>query len=583
MTPERKIIFQSENITLVLLEYGTDDVVVTFNELGAVINGDRFWGDVLFDKMEVTAIGFMTPKPNWYPIQETKEAVAAANRAINGRRVITYGHSQGGYGALKFSKALSASVALSFCPQWSIDPADVGTFDTQYARWHIPDLENGSKIEAPDLCPRNFIFFDPHHKVDSAHADNIISCGNVERVIVPFTSHRSVAIVSQGKIAGDLFNYVRQSDEISSAYLRNLIRRARSKSDNYKGEKASALLARAKYSTRFLDVVIQTFSGPLRTVMECRRHAYSGDLETASAILSGMTDAEFLQTEFLAFWAGFRALSFEAGELRIARLMRARYPGNSLACLHAVNSFIQYGKSDEAVAELSEIATFTDAKDHIGYFVHFITLLKRDDLNESLLFPLMEKAAETPADLLDVKFKIADILKWKQSRSKYFNYLMEMAPLCEDSPGHLMRLGGMFGEIGESGASAEIFRKLSKRNPGDLPLYLKYLAALAATDQFHCQMYLDAFISENQMTAELWWLLSFPRELIGKHFDAIKDVRAALRGGADPLECNRRLLYLYEVTGQGRRVRKLKSSMRPDKGPAFSWLFWRPKAAPLSP
>ena len=110
----RRIIFQSDNVRLILDEKGTDTVIVSFNEMNFAWNGDQYWGQKLLEPLQVTVLGFVTPEPNWYPPDDMKGAIPAAIEAIAGRRVVTYGFSQGGYGALKFSRALSASTAVAF-------------------------------------------------------------------------------------------------------------------------------------------------------------------------------------------------------------------------------------------------------------------------------------------------------------------------------------------------------------------------------------------------------------------------------------------------------------------------------------
>ncbi|MBV8524969.1 MAG: hypothetical protein JOY71_23090, partial [Acetobacteraceae bacterium] len=147
MENNKSILFKSDHLTVVLSEHGSDCVFVTFNEMGLRANGFRFWGDGLLDSLKLTSIGFVSSSPDWYAPDDMEPAAKACSSYIKARRVVTYGYSQGGYGALKYSRLLSADLALSFSPQWSINPADVGDFDRRFTQHYDAERRNGERIE----------------------------------------------------------------------------------------------------------------------------------------------------------------------------------------------------------------------------------------------------------------------------------------------------------------------------------------------------------------------------------------------------------------------------------------------------
>ena len=70
MAAARRIIYRSEHLTVVHIDAQSETVVVTFNEMGTQASGDHYWGDTLLERMGVSAIGFVSAKPNWYPLAD---------------------------------------------------------------------------------------------------------------------------------------------------------------------------------------------------------------------------------------------------------------------------------------------------------------------------------------------------------------------------------------------------------------------------------------------------------------------------------------------------------------------------------
>ena len=131
---QKSLIYESEHIAVVSQPAPSPAFFVTFNELYLQAGGLEFWGDKLLERLGVGSVGVVSKRPNWYPQKDMEVACRLISGIADGRRLITYGHSQGGYGALKYARRLEAALSLAFCPQWSINPADVGAFDERYTK-----------------------------------------------------------------------------------------------------------------------------------------------------------------------------------------------------------------------------------------------------------------------------------------------------------------------------------------------------------------------------------------------------------------------------------------------------------------
>lgn len=115
----RETLYRGLHVTVIAGDRRSDTVFVTFNPLIGITSGDTFWSESFLHKQRVDAIGIVSSEPDWFPADEMLSAVEAVKRHTAGRRVLTYGFSRGGYGALKFSRALGAERAIAFCPKFT--------------------------------------------------------------------------------------------------------------------------------------------------------------------------------------------------------------------------------------------------------------------------------------------------------------------------------------------------------------------------------------------------------------------------------------------------------------------------------
>jgi len=192
---QRQIIYEDADIRVIWHPGQTDYVMISFGDLNTLADGLRFFADGPADKADIATIGIVAKSGNWYPAS----ALAAASDVINRHAAsfpsrILYGSSMGGYGAIKFSKLLSATEVISLCPQWSLDISECNGFDPDWQDYFNDRMTNMG-IHQQDTAGRIFMFFDPYDKIDAFHATMIrANSDHVTALKVPRVAHHLMAV-----------------------------------------------------------------------------------------------------------------------------------------------------------------------------------------------------------------------------------------------------------------------------------------------------------------------------------------------------------------------------------------------------
>lgn len=386
----KQIILETQHIVVISQDFPSDTIFITFNEMAMTAGGNVFWGDGFFLKQQIAAIGIVSVTPNWYPKDDMAIALREINALTHGRRVVTYGFSQGAYGALKFSRGLRAHASIAFSPQFSIDPADVGEFDRRFLSHHSRELHNGSAITGEDLCGKNYIFVDPLCKVDALNCLKIRKLASaqgaeIELIPVPFTEHGTVRIVSDGKIGSKLVRSFMQDAHPEKYALRSLIRNARQLSIRYQEGRFLYLLSRKRSSTRFLSRAVESAPAVKKALWLTCVHVVTGAFDDAAALLATIPDSGLGDLPVYPLWNLFRAYKFHLGELRLAAALRTIAPNDAFARLHSVNSYISHGELKNAREELESIVLLGNAPEQVNFIIDFAKKLRNTLVMQALL------------------------------------------------------------------------------------------------------------------------------------------------------------------------------------------------------
>ena len=176
---------------------GTSDyLVITFGDLKHLAPAKKFFAEATVIHHKINCIGFIAKKPNWFPTSNVAKALEALTPLLEPfSRRITYGHSMGGYAAIKFSRPFNATHVLAFGPQWSIDPNETQTMPNTYKNYFRPIMA-GIGITQDDLSGKIIVFYDPLFLADALHCAKIAALDSrIATVKVPLANQHLGALL----------------------------------------------------------------------------------------------------------------------------------------------------------------------------------------------------------------------------------------------------------------------------------------------------------------------------------------------------------------------------------------------------
>lgn len=145
--------------------------VVTFESYTDSRTLDRpGFGEVFFDANGIDAIHIVPRNNDWYQYPEIEEACRRVRELTTSYpRVVAYGQSMGGYGAIRLGGRVGAHAALAISPQFSIDPA-VAPFEP---RWGGDSARIDFQVERRAdhaFVAKAYVAYDPHD-LDAKHVE----------------------------------------------------------------------------------------------------------------------------------------------------------------------------------------------------------------------------------------------------------------------------------------------------------------------------------------------------------------------------------------------------------------------------
>jgi hypothetical protein len=184
-------LLETDGVAVFMRDRGGDEVLITFANQWLRHNGRAFWADSVSKALNISVVGFVAKDPTWFPPDDMLSLLPEVAKILDGRfpTRICYGHSQGGYGAIKFSRALGATTVLAFSPQYAIDARIVQ--DERVNKYYAGRLHAGMAITPNDTAGKIFVFYDPADLADSVHAARISAVSDIKEVKLPFVGHAS--------------------------------------------------------------------------------------------------------------------------------------------------------------------------------------------------------------------------------------------------------------------------------------------------------------------------------------------------------------------------------------------------------
>jgi len=334
---DARLVYQGPQLTVAAMPGSSRYAVLAFSPLNFYAEGEapRLWGEALFRKHGIAAIGITARSPNWFPPAEM-HAAAAAIRALLaewGLPAIGYGHSMGGYAALKYARLLGLRTSLALSPQISIDPVVVGGFDARFAEFFQPLPHAGQQVEASDLAPASLLVFDPLVPEDRGHAAALHGMPGVHRVLATGAGHMTIGMFTESEAALALFAAGLLPAEEAGREIREVLRRRRRRNPDYLRRIHDHLADRPP--GRFLEATRLALAGmgvaPESLALD---HALSlearGETAAAAAILATLPGFEEVPTvPLLTIRNVFARQQDFANAIRAAEVLLHREPADA--------------------------------------------------------------------------------------------------------------------------------------------------------------------------------------------------------------------------------------------------------------
>jgi len=164
-------VFDGEHLRASLFNPGSKRLFVTFRQRVAVAGEFEDRGPVRNMTRHGYAHLHIQPRHNdWYINAETKPLSRSLKALTKGfEDVSAMGFSMGGYGALRFSKALHLKRLIAVSPQFTIAPGAVPN-DRRRKEAAGFDAELGDLVRFGRHGVQGVVLFDPFRKMDLSHA-----------------------------------------------------------------------------------------------------------------------------------------------------------------------------------------------------------------------------------------------------------------------------------------------------------------------------------------------------------------------------------------------------------------------------
>jgi hypothetical protein len=172
------------------------DIIVCFEywKPEPTLEGE-FAGEGFFRHRGINAIGVMAARNCWYQEDEILTVIAHIRRAANGRRLIGYGGSMGGYALINFADLLGLYSLVAIIPQFSIDAARAPYEKRWRAEAAAIDFKYDRIADVPRLT-RGYLVFDPWC-VDGKHAADIQKTHGLTEIRVYCGGHAQFLLLQQ--------------------------------------------------------------------------------------------------------------------------------------------------------------------------------------------------------------------------------------------------------------------------------------------------------------------------------------------------------------------------------------------------
>jgi tetratricopeptide (TPR) repeat protein len=217
--------------------------LVIFTPPTATPCGPReWWGHGPAARLGWEVLVFAAHEPSWFPAAEMAALLPAALAVLPPGPRVTHGIGMGGYGAMKFGRALGAEATVALSPVYSIDPADMPGDPRSRGRFD-PQRNAGMAVRPEDLARLPIIVSDPLARIDHLHAQRLAAMPGVRAVPVRRGGPVLPRILAETAQTGPLLAAALQGD---AARVAAILKEARRRSPTLRKAVAGVLEARGR-------------------------------------------------------------------------------------------------------------------------------------------------------------------------------------------------------------------------------------------------------------------------------------------------------------------------------------------------
>jgi hypothetical protein len=284
--------------------FGGAVCVVTFSPFTHERTLDRpGFGEAFLASRQTDAVHVISRTNAWFDHPQIAEALAAVAEGVRGYgRVVTYGSSMGGYGALRFAEAVGAQAAVALSPQYGLPPA--APFEDRFRSERVGRAGLDPRHFSQTVTP--FVFYDPRdldqrhvHLIRGAYPRTIaLPMPHAGHPVGPYMDEAGLLTGAILDIAADRFQpepfiaAARARRRQSSQYLFTLARRLGP--GHLKTKRALTLLAIAQRDDATYRLYLATL-----LEMDGDLAGAEAELNRAAVILPGHAVVLYAQASFL--------------------------------------------------------------------------------------------------------------------------------------------------------------------------------------------------------------------------------------------------------------------------------------------
>lgn len=198
--------FQTPDAAVHHFDKGTETCVVCFSHSAAGQERKSLVAQSFLEKLGQSYIIIDNKnKDHWWTFDGVDNLIERTRFEIKSTRVVTYGFSMGGYGAIRFAGALGAEKVVAFAPQETITPSIL----PEESRWVEDAKRIGCEVPPASASFSNrskyIVVYDPAD-ADRFHAKRFRNAsnraGSYQEIRLPFAGHNLAATLqSQGMLS----------------------------------------------------------------------------------------------------------------------------------------------------------------------------------------------------------------------------------------------------------------------------------------------------------------------------------------------------------------------------------------------